>query len=68
MSDTQWFGDEDLDTGGLMRCCTSTWRIEMGSDRTWEDGDIIQCHHSDDPSHRMIRRDGVWGWDYDDER
>ena len=58
---------ETISIGGLMRCCTGTWNQEMivQALRDWQDGETIQCQYAkDDPTHRMVRVEGVWRWDH----
>lgn len=60
--------NEKLDSGGLMRCCTGSWDeamdLELG--REWVNGDIIECRYlPGDIDHRIVRRDGIWGWDHE---
>jgi len=59
--------DEDYDrvnTGGLMRCCTSTLAelYPDGPAKVATQGQTLQCKYTNDPVHQMIFEDGVWRW------
>ncbi|KKN03262.1 hypothetical protein LCGC14_1109280 [marine sediment metagenome] len=49
-----------LRQGGVMRCCIDTLESTVVEDM--DDGDTIQCMHTDDPDHQLIYRDGAWEW------
>ena len=62
---------ERLNLGGLMRCCTDSWRAAMAAwsethARPPVDGDIITCEYVTGPVagawHQMERVAGRWYW------